>query len=81
MKIFFAVDIGFNALKGAVIHKDGGDCVIERVEISRHAYLDLLDVLGHGPVPHMHIHWVSLFLEQLVFKCNPTIEYSDSVEW
>ena len=73
----FAVDIGFNALKGAVIHKKCGDCTIERIRISRHAYLDLLDLLGAGTTPSAHMHWVSLYLEQLVYKSNDRVEYDD----
>ena len=74
-----AVDIGFNSLVGATIYKDEGPCIIKSVRISTHSYFDFLELLGTGLSPNAHIHWVSLFLEQLVYKSNKGIEYSDFV--
>ncbi|HAB55090.1 MAG TPA: hypothetical protein DCE61_01610 [Cellvibrionales bacterium] len=74
-----AVAIGFNSLVGSTIYKGEGPCIIKSLRISTHSYFDFLDLLGSGLSPHSHIHWVSLFLEQLVYKSNEGIEYSDFV--
>lgn len=73
----FAVDIGLHALRGGIIHKKSGDQAIDSVRLSVHSYFDLVDLLSRGVVPQSHIHWLSLYLEQLVFKANPSIEYED----
>jgi len=71
--VAFAVAV--ECLHNARIIRSDGDVVLEnRIALSRHSYVDLMQSLSHV-VPRDHYHLLTVLLEQLAYKVNPDCQY------
>ena len=78
-----AFDIAITCLNSSTIaNKDGEDKALSNpIYISDHSYWDIIQVLSKGITPQLHFHIISVYLEQLVYKCNPELEYSEMTHY
>lgn len=61
-----------------IIGKDGSSKPLKnRIYISDHSYCDMIQIISKGLTPQIHFHLICVYLEQLVYKCNPDLEYPE----
>jgi len=74
--VIVGLHVVFDNLHGASIERAGESqlSIINRVELSKHSYIDLVDALKRV-TPFTHYHIVTILLEQLVYKSNPNLQY------
>lgn len=72
-----AFEIAKDSLHKAKINRKDGVFVLEnRIETSRHSYIDIVDALSHGS-PATSMKMVAVLLEQLAYRRNPDCQYKD----
>lgn len=70
-----ALHIAVDALHNATIHRaDGAITLSARILMSKHSYVDAVQALSNIQ-PSSHFHLVSVFLEQVCYRFNPTASY------
>lgn len=73
--VMVGLHIAIDALHNATIQrKDGPVILSERIRMSRHSYTDTIQALAVIQ-PQSHFHLVSVFLEQMCYRFNPTACY------
>ncbi|MBN2907755.1 MAG: hypothetical protein JXJ18_13675 [Rhodobacteraceae bacterium] len=73
--VMVGLHIAVDALHNATIHRCDGPIVLsERVRMSKHSYVDTIQACS-SISPSSHFHLVSVFLEQLCYRFNPTASY------
>lgn len=77
-----ALFIAFESLHGALIHceTEGDKKLANRISISRHSFVDIVDALSTA-TPPTHFKMASVLLEQLAYKSNPDCQYQPMIEW
>lgn len=74
-----ALLIGLSALHGAEIHQNGKITHLTNpIELSKHSFVDLIDTLANI-TPLNHFKLLTVLLEQLAYKTNPTCQYEVKV--
>lgn len=71
-----------SALKCAVINKTDGSgpiLVKNSIKLSTHSYIDIVEVLSKNHSPSTSFQYITILLEQLVYKENPGAQYSDFI--
>lgn len=72
---FFALNIAIQALQNGTIHRNDAEFKIEKpIEISEHSFIDIVDAIS-DVTPSTHYKLMTVFLEQLVYKTNPSCQY------
>jgi hypothetical protein len=70
-----ALHVAVDALHNATIQRaDGPITLSSRIELSKHSYVDAIQALSNIQ-PSSHFHLVSVFLEQMCYRFNPTASY------
>jgi hypothetical protein len=68
--------VGFHVvttlLNGAIV---GGRTIENPIELSQHSYIDIIDALSSASI-NTSFRLIAVFLEQLVYKTNPNLQYS-----
>jgi len=74
--VIVGLHVVFDNLHGASIGCESGQdlTISNRVELSKHSYVDLVDALKDA-TPSSHFRLVTVLLEQLVYKSNPDLQY------
>ena len=72
-----AFEIAKDSLFKAKINRDDGSYVLEnRIETSKHSYIDIIDALS-SVTPQTSMKMVAVLLEQLAYRRNPDCQYPD----
>lgn len=61
--------------KATILRKDKKYIIEYPIELSRHSYIDIVDMLASGITPQTHFKALSVLFEQLVYKTNPDCQY------
>lgn len=70
-----ALAIAIDSLHGATIHRDDGDFTLsERIEMSRHSYIDIVNAIA-DVTPAYGKNLLAVLLEQMCYRRNPSCEY------
>ena len=73
--VIIALHVVCDAMHGAVIKRTPKDVILtNRIELSRHSYLDLIEAL-QNVTPANHFHIVACLFEQLAYRVNPHASY------
>lgn len=78
--VIVAYHMAVDCLHGARLHlKDGDTKILEnRIRVSMHFFQDFVEAFS-AAVPAHHFKIVSLLFEQLAYKANPGISYSEDI--
>lgn len=70
-----ALEIAIDSLHGAKIHRNDGMFILSnRIEISEHSYVDIIDAIT-DITPQDGKRLLAVLLEQMCYRRNPTCEY------
>ncbi len=71
-----ALQVAIDGLHGAMIHRNQDQelKVENRIQISRHSYVDIIDAL-QSITPNTHYKLLTILFEQLVYKTNLDCQY------
>ena len=71
----FALMLAIKSLHGATLGDGASQKVLTNpIELSQHSLVDIIDALSHA-TPQNHFKLVSVLLEQIAYKTNPTCQY------
>ena len=76
-----AFDIAIACLEASTIHGLKETLTIsKKISVSDHSYYDILDALSTSNIlPETHFKIISVFFEQLTYKCNNHCQYETSL--
>ena len=75
-----ALLIGLSALHESEIHQKEGDnkLLSNPIELSEHSFIDLIDAISNI-TPQNHFKLLTVLLEQLAYKTNPSCQYEAKI--
>ena len=78
VNVKFGLLLALHSLENAILKINGDDHTVnEPLQISRHSLLDIVDALVHCENPLDSFKFVSVLMEQIVYKTNPHCQYPD----
>jgi len=70
--------VGFHVVTTLLNGATVGDSTIENpIELSQHSYIDIINALSSASI-NTSFRLIAVFLEQLVYKTNPKLQYSET---
>lgn len=74
-----ALQFAIDALHGAeILRKDGVKKLDNKINLSKHSFVDIVDALCSGITPSMHFKLLAVLFEQMAYKNNPCCQYDES---